>query len=157
MTKGKIQEQIKNLENKKTEIDEKINSLSLKLSNESESAEWIGIPDTDYEVTKQVIHKGKSYNDILKLMKPKEELLTLELIGTICENPDLFKTLKMDSSSTNDDFFFKQPFSQNEKKGYVARFYAYSSYAYLGCLEYSDIAGSYRGVRFCRKKIKRKR
>ncbi len=148
-----IRKEIKSLEKKKEEIDKKINSLNIKLNNESEKSEWIEIPGTDYEVTKNVLHKGKSYDEIMQLKKPEEELLTLKMVGIICENPNLLKELKMDSSSTNDDFFFKQPFPQNEKRGRVAWFCAYSDYAYLVCNRYSDDSVSVLGVRFARKKI----
>ena len=145
-----IQEKIKKLESKKEEIDEKINSLKVKLNNESDKTEWISIPETNYEVTKDVLYKGKSYDEIMKLKKLEEELLTLKMIGIICENPQLIKELKMDSSSTKDDFFFKQPFPQNQEKGYVARFYTYSDCAYLNCFWYSDYSYSTLGVRFVR-------
>jgi hypothetical protein len=146
-----IQKQIKTLESKKEEIDKKINSFKIELENESNKSEWIKIPRINYEVTKNVLHKGKSYNEIIKLKKPEEELLTLKIIGIICEYPNLLKELKMDSSSINDDFFFKQPFPQNEKRGKVARFSADSDCAYLDCGGYSSGSYSYLGVRFVRK------
>ncbi len=151
-----IQRKIKKLESQKEEIDKKINSFKIELDNESGNSEWISIPETDYEVTKEVLHKGKSYDEIMKLKKPKEELLTLRLIGIICEHPNLIKELKMDSSSTKDDFFFKQPFPQNEKIGRVARFCANSDYADLYCDRNSDDSDSTLGVRFIRKKISKK-
>lgn len=151
-----IKKEIKSLEKKKTEIDKKINSLNIKLNSESEKSEWIEIPETDYEVTKNVLHKGKSYDEIMQLKKPEEELLTLKMIGIICENPNLLKELKMDSSSTNDDFFFKQPFPQNEKEGYVAGFYVGSDCVSLDCSWYSSVSDSDLGVRFLRKKISKK-
>lgn len=150
-----IQKQIITLENKKEEIDKKINSFKIELENESNKSDWIKIPDTDYEVTKNVLHKGKSYDEIIKLKKPEEELLTLKMIGIICEHPDLIKELKMDSSSTNDDFFFKQPFPQNEERGRVAGFYANSDYAYLDYYGDSSYSDSNLGVRFVRKTKKR--
>ena len=153
MKKQDIKSKIKNLEKQKTKIDKEINSLTIDLNNESENSEWTGLPGTDYEVTKNVLHKGKSYDEIIKLKKPEEDLLSLKQMGIICENPDLVKELKMDSSSTNDDFFFKQPFPQNEKKGYVARFFADSYYAGLNCDWYSSDSDSDLGVRFVRKKI----
>ena len=155
-TKG-IQKQIEKLESKKEEIDKKINSFKIELENESNKSEWIKIPGTDHEVTKNVLHKGKSYDEIMKLKKPEEELLTLKMIGIICENPNLLKELKMDSSSTNDDFFFKQPFPQNEKNGYVARFVAGSGFAGLGWGRYSSGSDSGLGVHFVRKKIFKKK
>ncbi len=147
---------VKTIEQKIQETEDKLKELKAKKfleDNKSNESEWIKIPNTDYEVTKDVLHKGKSYDEIMELKKPEEELLTLKIIGIICENPSLLKVLKMDSSSTNDDFFFKQPFPQNEKKGYVARFYAYSDGANLGCDEGSSGSNSYLGVRFLRKKI----
>ena len=148
-----IKKKIKKLTSEKEEIDTKINSLTIELNNESEKAEWIPIPETDYEVTKNVLHKGKSYDEIIKLKKPEEDLLTLKQIGIICENPDLIKELKMDSSSTNDDFFFKQPFPQNEENGRVAGFCGGWGCACLGCGGGSSSSGSDLGVRFVRKKI----
>ena len=146
---------VKTVEQKIQETEDKLKELKEKKfleDNKSNESEWIKIPNTDYEVTKDVLHKGKSYDEIMELKKPEEELLTLKIMGIICEDPSLLKVLKMDSSSTKDDFFFKQPFPQNEKKGYVARFYAYSDYANLVCFEDSSYSDSYLGVRFLRKK-----
>ena len=152
-----MKKKIKKLESEKEEIDKKINSLKGELENESEKAEWIPIPETDYEVTREVLHKGKSYNEIMKLKKPEESLLTLKIIGIICEHPDLIKELKMDSLSTKDDFFFKQPFPQNEENGYVAGFCVGSDYAGLDCGGGADGSDSALGVRFLRKKISKKK
>ena len=158
METNKIQEQLKELESKKEDfnkdIDQKINSLKIQLTDESDKTIWIDIPGTKYQVTKEVLYKGKTYNKIIKLMKPNEELLTLKLIGIICEYPELIKELKMDSSSTKDDFFFKQPFPQNERNGYVAWVYAGSGCAGLGCWGGSDDSDGSLGVRFVRKKIR---
>ena len=153
MKKQDIKSKIKKLESEKEEIDQKINSLTLDLNNDSENSEWMGIPGTDYEVTKNVLYKGKSYDEIIKLKKPEEDLLTLKQIGIICENPDLIKELKMDSSSTNDDFFFKQPFPQNEENGRVARFWANWDCADFDWVGGSSDSDSDLGVRFVRKKI----
>jgi hypothetical protein len=115
--------------------------------------EWVEIPETGYEITKDVLHKGKSYNEIIKLKKPEEELVTLKMLGIICENPELLKLLKMDSSTTKDDFYFKQPFPQNEKKGYVTQFCANYYGSDLDCCGGANDSYSYRGVRFVRKNI----
>jgi len=151
MNEQKIKEQIEKKEKEISDLKEKLKEEENK-SIEPKEVEWIAIPETDYEVTKNVLYKGKSYNEIMQLKKPEEELLTLKLIGIICENPTLLKELKMDSSSTKDDFFFKQPFPQNEKKGYVAEFGSFSDYAGLYCDVGSDFSYSDLGVRFCRKK-----
>ena len=144
------QEKIEKKEKELKELKEKLKTEQDNKSNSNKS-EWVSIPKTNYEVTKEVLHKGKSYKEIMKLKKQGEELLTLKLIGIICEHPNLIKELKMDSSSTNDDFFFEQPFPQDKERGYVAGFYAGSGYAYLGCGGGSDDWGSALGVRFVRK------
>ena len=148
MKTKEIQKKIKKLESQKEEIENQITSYKSELNNESEKTKWIPIPETDYELTKDVLYKGKSYDEIMELKKPEEELLTLKLMGIICEHPDLIKELKMDSSSTEDDFLFKQPFPQNEKDGRVAWFYAGSDYADLDCYGDSDDSNSALGVRF---------
>ena len=146
-----IKKQIKKLETQKKKAEEKIQSLKLDLENESNKSEWIKIPNTNYEVTKDVLYKNKTYSEIIKLKKQDEELLDLEIIGKICKHPDLLKELKMNSLSTNDDFFFKQPFPQNEERGRVARFYSDSDYADLNCDGGSSYSYSYLGVRFVRR------
>ena len=155
MVKQNIQTKIRELENRKGKIEKEITSLKFELSK-SNNSDWISIPETEYEVTKEVLHKGKIYNEIMQLKKPDEELLTLKQIGIICEYPELLKTLKMDSSSTDNDFIFKQPFPQNEKNGYIAWFYADSGRAVLVFDGDASSSGSTLGVRFVRKKVKRK-
>jgi len=151
----KLQEQFDKKKKELEKIEEQLKEEKTKQT--TEEREWVRIPGTDYEVTKNVIYKGKSYNEIMQLKKSEEELLTLKQIGEICENPELVKELKMDSSSTNDDFLFKQPFPQNEKRGYVARFFAYSDYANLSCWNDSGDSYSSLGVRFAKKILKRKK
>jgi hypothetical protein len=108
-----------------------------------------------YEVELNVHDKNKSYDD-LGLKDKEDQLLTIEQCIALVNSKYAIQ-LKMDGSSSNDDFFIKQPFNRNREKGYVADFggdwvrsYFYSgwnsSYAY-GC----------RGVRLVRKKISTKR
>jgi hypothetical protein len=66
-------------------------------------------------------------------------------------NSKYAKQLKMDGSSSKDDFFIQQLFDLNRKNGYVARFYAGSVYADLGCGGHADDSDSALGVRFVRK------
>lgn len=144
---------LKQLEKQKEEIEKKIEKL--KLENSKDDYEWIKIPKTNFEVTKEVLHKGKSYNEIIEL-KPKDcELLSLELIGKILKNPDLVKQLKTDSKySTSDDFFFEQPFETNKNKNYVAQFYSGSGWSDFDCNGDADYGGRSLGVRWCRKRKK---
>jgi hypothetical protein len=148
----KLQEKIKKKKEELNLLEEEFKEEQSKI--EPQVIEWVAVPGTEYEVTKNVLYKGKTYEEIMLLKKPEEELLTLKLIGAICENPELVKELKMDSSSTKDDFFFKQPFPQNEKLGRVAWFYANSGCAYLYCDEGADGSNSSLGVRFAKKILK---
>ena len=150
MTKKEIQKEIK-------ETEEKLRNLKQQLAGTENPKEWIQVPGTDYEVTKEVLHKGKSYDKLKAEFGEdylNENLLTLKQIGEICEHPKLLKELKMDSSSTKDDFFFKQPFPQNTQRGYVAGFVAGSGGAGLSCGTGSDDSYSALGVRFARKILK---
>lgn len=147
MEKNKIQEKIKQ---KQKEIAE----LQASLLESDKKVVWIKIPNTQYEIEKEVHHKNKSYDDLKKEFGEEyleEHLPTLKLLAEIFEHEDLIKKLKMDCSSTKDDFYFKQPIPKNREKGYVARFYAYSDYADLYCVVDSGGSNSYRGVRFVRK------
>ncbi len=147
MKKQDIQKQIQTKEKEIAKLKQKLVILD-------DEIEWIKITNTDYEVTNKVIHKGKSYKELLEKFGEEylnEHLLTLKQIGEICEHPELLKELKMDSSSTEDDFFFKQPFPQNKKNNYVARFFAYSDYSNLNCMNSPVNSDSVLGVRFVRK------
>lgn len=150
MKKSEIKKQI---EKKKKEIAQLQGQLIEEESN------WIKIPNTDYEIEKDVHHKGKSYNQLKEEFGEEyleEHLPNLKLLAEIFEHEDLLKTLKMDCSSTKDDFYFKQPIPKNREKGYVARFYADSDYASLDCYGDAWDSYSYRGVRFVRKVKARK-
>lgn len=146
----KIEQIKKNLLEKEKEVAD----LKRELYEEENKSEWIKVPETEFEVEKNVHHKGKSYDELKKEFGEeylKENLIDLELLGRICKNPELMKELKMDGSSTKDDFFFRQPFPQNEANGYVARFNVYSGYAGLDCWIDSVYSSSALGVRFARK------
>lgn len=110
---------------------------------------WLDIPELKISVEIEVHDKNKSW-DKLKLSDREKELLTAEQCIWLA-NSKYAKTLKMDGSSSEDDFFIQQPFNLNRKNGYVARFYAYSDYAVLYCDRYSSYSDSNLGVRFVRK------
>ena len=113
-----------------------------------DSTDWLDIPELKISVEIEVHDKDKSWDD-LGLSKRENELLTSEQCIWLA-NSKYAKTLKMDGSSTKDDFFIKQPFNLNRKNGYVARFYAYSDYV-LDCYLDSSVSGSFLGVRWVRK------
>ncbi len=114
-----------------------------------DSKGWLDIPELKISVEIEVHDKNKSW-DNLGLFEKEDQLLTSEQCIWLA-NSKYAKELKMDGSSTKDDFFIKQPFDLNRKNGYVARFFAYSDYCYLDCDGYSVYSVSYLGVRFAKK------
>ncbi|HDZ60707.1 MAG TPA: hypothetical protein ENH46_03305 [Candidatus Pacearchaeota archaeon] len=118
---------------------------------EVDNEEWIKIPELGIEVQKDVNNKNKSWDE-LGLSEKEDQLLTSEQCIWLA-NSKYAKALKMDGSSSNDDFFIKQPFNLNRKNGYVAGFNADSGCAYLYCVRVASFTVSYLGVRFVRKKI----
>jgi len=121
---------------------------------EIKNSGWLDITELKISVEIEVHDKDKSWNE-LKLSEREDELLTAEQCIWLA-NSKYAKQLKMDGSSSNDDFFIKQPFNLSRKNGYVARFYAISDYAYLYCNRDAGYSNSDLGVRFVRKKIKGK-
>ncbi|KKM98851.1 hypothetical protein LCGC14_1153690 [marine sediment metagenome] len=114
-----------------------------------DSKGWLDIPELKISVEIEVHDKNKSW-DNLGLFEKEDQLLTSEQCIWLA-NSKYAKELKMDGSSTKDDFFIKQPFDLNRKNGYVARFIADSDYCDLGCDGGSGYSGSYLGVRFAKK------
>ncbi len=110
---------------------------------------WLDIPELKISVEIEVHDKDKSWDD-LKLSEREKELLTAEQCIWLA-NSKYAEQLKMDGSSTKDDFFIQQPFDLSRKNGYVARFNVDSDFANLGCNRDSDYSYSMLGVRFVRK------
>lgn len=149
---NKIQKQI----NQKKKLVEKTNKeiAELQESLVENNTIWIKIPNTIYEIEKEVHHKDYSMDKLKEEFGEEyleEHLPTLKLLAEIFEHEDLMKELKMDCSSTEDDFYFKQPIPKNREKGYVAWFYADSDFADLDFDGDSWYSYSGRGVRFVRK------
>ena len=114
-----------------------------------DSKGWLDIPELNISVEIEVHDKNKSW-DKLGLKDREKELLNYDQCIKIANIPKYAKILKMDGSSSEDDFFIQQPFDLSRKNGYVARFYTYSDCAYLNCFWYSDYSYSTLGVRFVR-------
>ncbi len=112
-------------------------------------SKWLDILELKISVEIEVHDKNKSW-DKLELSKREKELLTAEQCIWLA-NSKYAKTLKMDGSSNDDDFFIQQPFNLSRKNNYVAGFVAVSDYARLGCGWDSSCADSYLGVRFAKK------
>ncbi len=136
-------------------ISENIIEFEGKRFVKKDSKGWLDIPELKISVEIEVHDKNKSW-DNLGLSEKEDQLLTSEQCIWLA-NSKYAKQLKMDGSSTKDDFFIKQPFDLNKKNGYVARFIAYSDYCYLNCYWDSDGSGSYLGVRFAKKISKAKK
>ena len=71
-----------------------------------DSKGWLDIPELKISVEIEVHDKNKSWDD-LELSKREKELLTVEQCIWLA-NSKYAKELKMDGSSTNDDFFIQQ-------------------------------------------------
>ena len=114
-----------------------------------DSKGWLDIPELKISVEIEVHDKNKSWDE-LGLKDREDELLTSEQCIWLA-NSKYAKTLKMDGSSTKDDFFIKQPFNLSRKNGYVAWFGADSYCAVLDCGMNSSYSYSDLGVRFIRR------
>ena len=141
---------------KKQEIEVLEKELKEQLSKQNTS-EWLDVSDVipNCEVELNVHDKNKSYDD-LGLKNKEDQLLTVEQCIALANSKYAIQ-LKMDGSSSNDDFFIKQPFNRNREKGYVADFWGDRDGSYFGSFRDSSVAYDCRGVRFVRKKISAKR
>ena len=137
------------VKNKIKKISDKVVEIDGERYVKENSTGWLDIPELKISVEIEVHDKDKSWGE-LGLAEREDELLTAEQCIWLA-NSKYAKQLKMDGSSSKDDFFIKQPFDLNRKNGYVARFIAYSDYAFLYCYRYSSNSVSYLGVRFVRK------
>lgn len=113
-----------------------------------DSKGWLDIPELGISIEIEVHNKNESWDD-LGLASREKELLTYDQCVWLA-NSKYAKQLKMDGSSSKDDFFIQQFFELNRKKGYVARFYAGSNGVDLDTIYYSDYSSSTLGVRFVR-------
>ncbi len=121
-----------------------------------DSKGWLDIQELGISVEIEIHDKNKSWDE-LNLSEREDELLTYDQCVKIANIPKYAKILKMDGSSSNDDFFIKQPFDLNRKNGRVARFFAGSDCCDLDCFRNSGGSDSYLGVRFCKKISKDKK
>lgn len=119
-----------------------------------DSKGWLDIPELRISVEIEVHDKNKSWDD-LKLQEREKELLTAEQCIWLA-NSKYAKEIKMDGSSSKDDFFIQQSFNLNKKNGYVAGFCVDSDCAGLYCNWSSDYSYSTLGVRFAKKILSKK-
>lgn len=130
-------------------ISENIVEIDGKRFVAEDSKGWLDIPELGISVEIEVHDKDKSWNK-LGLAQREKELLTYDQVVFLANHEKYAKQLKMDGSSSKDDFFIQQPFNLSRKNGYVAGFNCYSDYAYLYCRYDSDYSVSSLGVRFVR-------
>jgi hypothetical protein len=152
---------IQKLKKEISEDEKKLSEKKSQLYEAENKNQLIEVSGTDYVVEKDVHHKNKSYNELKEEFGEhflNEHLITLYLFEKISENKELLKTLKMDGSSSHDDFFIKQPLVNLAELGKVAMVCVGSCYACLNCRVDDDNHDSTLGVRFCFKKseIKKK-
>ena len=74
---------------------------------EDNQGEWLDVPELKISVEIEVHDKNKSF-DSLGLKDREKELLTAEQCIWLA-NSKYAKKLKMDGSSSEDDFFIQQP------------------------------------------------
>ena len=140
--------------NKIKKISENIIEVDGERFIKEDSKGWLDIPELNISVEIEIHDKDKSWDD-LDLSKKEDQLLTVEQCIWLA-NSKYAKELKMDGSSSKDDFFIQQPFNLNKKNGRVAGFFADSGDADLNCDVDSSYSLSYLGVRFLRKKISKR-
>ena len=137
--------------------EDEISILKNKLlsNNLKSSSGYIYIPEIKKEVEIEVHDKNKSYDDLKNIYGDNFEssLLTKQECAIILKNKEISNILKMDGSSSNDDFFIQQFDEENKKEGYVAVFFVNGGRSGFYSRRISKYAYDFRGVRFCRKKI----
>ncbi len=139
------------------EISENIVEIDGERYVKEDSQGWLDIPEEGISTEIEVHDKNKSWNK-LKLSDREKDLLTYDQCVRIANNPKYAKILKMDGSSSHDDFFIQQPFNLNRENGRVAWFGVVDSVdAYLGCWGGPDYSNSNLGVRFARKISEKKK
>ena len=142
-TKEQLQADLKVIQNKITELEEKEKQEKAK----NELQETIIIKELGLEATK-VIYKGKSYNQFKSLIPKGWRMVKLSEVPILANNYESFFNFQ----AGNNDFFFEQWSDINKAKGYiVAQFFA-GSYCTSICSDYvADYSYSGCGVVLVRK------
>jgi hypothetical protein len=157
---------IKNIQSQIIKKEQELKILKDKLEKESIKDNILFVKELNLEVEINVTHKNESFNQIMNSNDIKEKIKKGWRLISLCnknnvnelaflENNETYrKILKLDSSSTKDDFFVEQIFKRNKEQNYISRFYSYSV---RHDLDFSgDANGSldYLGVRLCRERRK---
>jgi hypothetical protein len=126
----------------------------MKSAPKIKDGDWIFVPELQVYVEKEVHDKGKSYDELKEIYGKDFEkmLLTKAQVEVLDASKTYRKIFKM--RTWNNDFFIQQYNQENKNQGYVAVFYSGGDWSYFDSDVDSGSAGSCRGVRFVRKKIK---
>lgn len=132
-----------NIQKQIQKTEKKLLKLKEKLKKEEEKNIWIKIPEKNIEITTKQQFNGKSYPEILKLVK-EEEIADYLLLQEL-RNTGKYEFLK--------DFwvFVTNPDKISNKNKYIARFDANSDLANLYCLRDADNSYPSLGVFLVRK------
>ncbi len=135
------------------EAEEKLKELKQKKFKEENKKDFIYIKELGIEIQKEIHHKNKSYDDLVKEFGEKfleENLPTYSELQALrnLENKGKYKLGLIDTWE-----FVKQEDEISKKNGYVARFGADSGCCNLNCGRSSDVPYSDLGVRFIKRKV----
>ena len=137
---------MKSTQSKINEAEKRLTQLKEQLKKENEKNDWIKIPELKIEIQSKIHHKNKIYTECEK------DLSEGESIPTYVQTQWLRNSKYKDQLNLGDSYEFVQnPDNISKENGYVARFYADSGYADLGCGGGSSDSDSDLGVRFVRR------
>ena len=142
---------MKSTQQKIEETEKKLKELRGQLKKETDKTEWLYISELKIEVQTKIHHKSKTYAECEKDLSKGESIPIYEQIQWLRNSKYRDQLNLLDTWE-----FVQNPDNISKENNYVARFFAYSGYAYLDCYWVSDDSDSALGVRFVRKKIFKK-
>ena len=136
---------VKTNEQEIKETEAKLKELKTKKVMEENKSNFIKIEELDIEIQKDIHHKNKSYDDLVKEFGKdflEENLPTYSQLQFLRNSKKYCKKLGLLDTWE----FVKQEDEISKKNGYVARFFVDSDYCGLGCVRgsrdsYSDLGG----------------
>jgi len=136
----KTQTKINNLEKELAELKLKLNSNNI-----------IFIPELNIKVEKEIHHKVKSYNEMIKDMPKGMRLLRTDEIIFLFNSEKYNKLLNLKDTWE----FIEQPFNLNKQNNYVAWLLAGPDVAGVGCDRLPGGACASLGVRWVIDEVKK--
>ncbi len=138
---------MKTTEQKIEETEKILKELKEKIKKENDKSEWIDVPELGIRIQTKIHHKDKTYAECEKDLGKGESIPTYQQIQFL-RNSKKYRD-KLNLIDTYE--FVQNPDEIGKENNYVARFGAFSGYAYLDCDRDSDYSDSDLGVRFCKK------